>query len=461
LIHEVCWLIGLAVMTACSWIRFLVTGSPKVDENYPALVPGTCLFAGLVLGWGLLVFGWYGLLARPLPTGSARKLAYAGLGLTAPMLPLLSNDVYSLLTYASLAARGHDVYASAGALSQSPFFPWVGKIWDTKVCVYGPTTLVSAMPATLFGASPWLALALLRLAWLPPIAGVMELSFRRLSDRPSFHAMVWCNPLFMVEGLGQLHADVLGLAAMAAGIVLATSDRARTAWALYAFAVLGKYTFLFTGPWFWLLRATGLRQRLSRLAAMAAILLGVGVLFYAPFWRGPATLTEPIRTLGSINPGGSIVEVVGDVVQVLRGRGIPSRDAARAVMEPTWFAVSLVLRVVFFGVAAVQLGRMWRRSDDADDLALATGALVVASITLASHRFQSWYLMTALPFFGLRCDGPWRRWWVLVIALATATEFIHELPPAAAIVPVWGAVTNGGVVVVFLLWFRERLLRTR
>jgi hypothetical protein len=336
-------------------------------------------------------------------------------------------------------------------LSQSPFFAWVGQIWNTKVCVYGPTTLVSAIPATLFGANPWGALALLRLVWLPPIAVVMELSFRRFGDRPFFHSMVWLNPLFMVEGLGQLHADVLGLAAVVAGIVLATSGKMKSAWALYAFAVLGKYTFLFAGPWFWLLHATSVRQRVSRLAAMATILVGVGVLFYCPFWRGLATLTEPVRTLGAINPGGSIVEVVGDVVEVLRGGDKRS----------TWFAVALVLRIVFLGVAAVQLARMWRRSDDEGDLALATGALVVASITLASHRFQSWYLMTALPFFGLRCDEPWRRWWVLVIALATATEFIHELPPTAAIVPVWGVVTNGGVVVVFLLWFRKRLLRSR
>jgi hypothetical protein len=465
-LHEACWLLGLAVMTGCSWIRYVVTGSPKVDENYPALVPGTCLLVGLALGWALLVFGWYGLLTRPVPTSTARRLAFAGLALTTPMLPLLSNDVYSLLTYASLAARGRDVYATA-ALSQSPFFAWVGQTWNTKVCVYGPTTLVSAIPATLFGANPWAALALLRLVWLPPIAVVMELSFRRFGDRPSFHSMVWLNPLFMVEGLGQLHADVLGLAAVVAGIVLATSGKMKSAWALYAFAVLGKYTFLFAGPWFWLLHATGIRQRVSRLAAMAAILVAVGVLFYAPFWRGPATLTEPIRTLGAINPGGSIVEVVGDLVEVVRGGGVPSPGLApevaaqveRAAKGSTWFAVSLVLRIVFLGVAAVQLARMWRRSDDEGDMALATGALVVASITLASHRFQSWYLMTALPFFGLRCDEPWRRWWVLVIAFATSTEFIHELPPAAAILPVWGVVTNGAVVVVFLLWFRKRLLR--
>jgi hypothetical protein len=80
----------------------------------------------------------------------------------------------------------------------------------------------------------------------------------------------------------------------------------------------------------------------------------------------------------------------------------------------------------------------------------------VAALTLASHRFQSWYLVAALPFFGLRCTEVWRRWWLAVVPLSVATEFIHVLPRTALLLPVWSVVTNTGVILVFLMSFKAR-----
>ena len=182
---------------------------------------------GLVVGWGLLVVGWRGFLVGPRPNGPPRKLAYAGLLVAALMLPMLSNDVFSVFAYGSIAAQGRDVYTTASGLSDTVWYPWVGQHWSQKVCVYGPSTLVGALPVALGGHSPWLSLALLRVAWLAPLAAVMELSFRRLRDRPLFHAMVWLNPLWLVEGPGQMHADLLGVTAVVAGIALHDRRKAR------------------------------------------------------------------------------------------------------------------------------------------------------------------------------------------------------------------------------------------
>jgi hypothetical protein len=461
------WILGLILVTACSWGRWAATGSIKVDENYPSQLTGTFLFAGLLAGWALLVLGWRLLLDRPLE--NPRRLAYGGLFVAALMLPMLSNDVFSLMAYGSLAAGGHDVYTTAGSLPDSAFYAFVGERWNDRVCVYGPTTLVAVLPVALAGHSPWMALLLLRLTWFVPLALVMELSFRRFRQRPFFHAMVWLNPLFLVEGPGQLHADLLGMVAVVAGIVLTLPGRARgraAGWMLYALALLGKYSFAFAGFWFWLVDARTTGQRLRRLAALGAAVLGMGALFFPPFWHGVATLTEPLRALASMNPGGSITEVVGILVDLVRGGALPHADAPvaptldldRSTHGSTWFAVSLVLRVVTLAVSVRVLRDMLRRPYDADRIALGTGTLVVALITLASHRFQSWYLMAALPFFGLRCDLVWRRWWVAAVALSVSTELVHVLPRTSPLLPVASAVTNGGVVAVFLMSFRQRYL---
>ncbi len=114
----------------------------------------------------------------------------------------------------------------------------------------------------------------------------------------------------------------------------------------------------------------------------------------------------------------------------------------RATKGSTWFVVSLVVRLVALGVGARILHAMLRKPRDEGRIALGTGALVVVVITLASHRFQSWYLLAALPFFGLECPPVWRRWWVLITAVSVAPDFTHVLPKTSTLLPVWSATTT-------------------
>jgi hypothetical protein len=451
-------------MTACSWGRWLSTGRLKVDENCPAEILGTILFVGLLAGWSLLVSGWIGLLAEP--PAQPRRLAFTGLAIAAFMLPMLSNDVFSLLAYGSVALSGHDVYTTATWLPHSVWYEWIGERWREAVCVYGPAGLIATLPGALAGTDPWLALLFLRLAWVVPVALVTELSLRRLSDRPFFHTMVWLNPLWIVEGPGQLHIDMLGMVAIVAGLVLVQQGRVWTGWTSYGLAVLCKYSFVLAGVWFWLFRARGARQRALRPLAIAMMLAGLAAVFFTPFWRGPATVFEPIRTLARMNPGGSITEVVATSMTAIRGVALPSATTAiRLAVEidrqnngTAWAVISLVLRIVTLGIGVRVLRTMLSKPHDDDEIALGTGVIVVAVITLASHRFQSWYLMVALPFFGLRCNDVWRRWWTVVIAVSVSIEFVGVLPRSAFIYAPWTGLTTLAVVVVFLMSFRGRYL---
>jgi hypothetical protein len=460
------WLSGLAIVTACSWGRFLLTGSPKVDENYPSERAAIVLFVALVVGWSLLVAGWRALLAHP--PDNPRRLAFAGLLVAALMLPMLSNDVYSALSYGWLAAHGRDVYTTTAWLQESAWRPWVGDLWSQTVCVYGPTTLAAVMPAAaLAGDNPWVALGLLRLFWFVPLAVVMELTFRRLRDRPLFHVMVWLNPLWIVDGPGQLHTDMLGVIAVTAGVLLQRSGRARGGWVAWSAAAIGKYSFASTFPWFWLSGARTLRQRVLRVPAIAAVLVALGLVCFAPFWNGPATLTEPIAAVGRMNPGSTVPEVAGYVVYTLRtGRvsppDVPGRDLAqfdRETKGTTWRIATLLMRVLALGVGLRLLAAMLRGPHDEDRIALGTGALVVAAVTLASHRFHSWYLVAALPFFGLYCNEAWRRWWVMIVSVSVAVLFVHVLPPQSWLLPVWSAITTACLMAVFFMSFRARYLR--
>ena len=457
------WLLGLVLVTACSWGRFLATGSPKVDENVPSAWAGTVLFVVLLAGWTLLVVGWRGMLSRP-PTRQ-RALAFWGLLVAAFMVPMLSNDVFSLFAYGSLAREGHDVYSTASWLPHSVWYPWMGERWNDRVCVYGPTTLLSAMPAAFAGGNPWIALFALKTAWFIPLGLAMHLSFQRMGDRPFFHSMVWLNPLWIVEGPGQLHADLLGLAAITTGIALqSAAGRTRASTLFYGLATYCKYSFAMSGLWFWLSGTRTTKQQALRLPALAVVLLAVGVLLFAPFWRGSATVVEPIRTLASMNPGGSITEVAGIVVRFLRDGHLPRADLPvraavdfdRATNAGTWSVISLVLRALTVIIGARTLRDMLRQPPDERRIALGTGVIMIAVTTLASHRFQSWYLVAALPFFGLSSSDAWNKWWLLVVSVSVAVEFSNVLPATSPLFAAWVALSTFAVVATFVAFFRAR-----
>ena len=469
------YLAGIALLTACSWGRWLATGSLKVDESYPSLGVATLLFLGLLLGWSLLVGSFHGILTDAFDEQTAalsmarlRRLTFLGLAIASLMLPMLSNDIFQLFSWSSLAARGKDVFATVTALPESEWASYVSARWARTICHYGPLTLVAAMPAAFAHGSPFAAILLVRTCWLIPLVAVMLASFRLLPSMRTFHAMLWLNPLWLLEGPGQLHCDLVGITLVTAGVVLAMRRRTVVATLLYALAVVSKYTFVLVGPWFLLFGATSNRQRAVRALLLATAIGACGAAFYAPFWRGTPTLTAPLQDTFSERPGGTLEEVVGDLVLAARGRSPapPSTTAAvaaaedRAAMGGGWLvvaAVKLAVKVVTMGVIARLLYLMLARNRP-EVTALGTGAIIVAAVTLGAPKFEPWYLLPALPFFGLSCTSAWRRWLTGAVALAVLPTFANVLPGTSSIVPIWGVLSTGANVAWFFAMFRARYL---
>ncbi|MGO9766968.1 MAG: hypothetical protein ACLPM8_15115 [Myxococcaceae bacterium] len=460
--ENVRWLLGLAVLTLCSWARFLGTGSVKIDENYPTERFGTLLLLAMCAGWGLSVWGWAEILERP--PQRPRRLAYAGLFVVCFMLPLLSNDLFILFNQAFLTAHGRDVYTSADSFPSGAWIAWVGERWRDNPSPYGPLTLLSAWPSVLGGTNPLLVELLLRLAWLLPLLAVMEASFRVFAHRPHFHAMLWLNPLWLVEGMGQLHPDLLGVLLVTAGILLRRRSPALGGAAAFSLATLCKWNLAFTLPWFWLSGTHTLRQRLARPALLLAMLSCLGTLAYAPFWRGPQSVAAPFRALQSktLVPGGSVVDGVGALSDALHGvvsdatvPVVQLVERERARREGVWRVAQALMGLLALW-ALLGLALSLRRGFDDERLALVTGAFVVALVTLASPKFQSWYLMSALPFFGLCCPAVWRRWWVLVVAASVTEEFFLALPRSALLFAPCVALSTLATLVAFLSALRSR-----
>src|SRR5215813_6385188 len=453
------WLAGLVLVTLASWGRCLATGSPRVDGNYPTEGVGTLLLLVLATGWALAVVGWAGLLARP--PGQPRRLIYLGLLAVVPMLPLLSNDLFSLLAQASLSAQGKDVFTSAGAYPQSTWYAWIGERWKQSPSPYGPVTLLAAWPSVLGGASAFAAEAWLKVAWLLPLVALVELSLRAFPARPAFHAFLWLNPLLLVEGVGQLHPDLLGLLLVTAGILLARRSPGLGSGMAWSLATLSKLIFGLALPWFWLHGTRETSARLRRSGVLLLCFAASAVLAYAPFWRGPETVLGQLRGLraNTLVAGGTLADVVGTVAGALAGEqgtgAIEAFDPQQHAVRARATQLTQLLAMLLALAAIVPLGLGLLRELNEDRLAVATGAFIVAVATLASPRFQSWYLLAALPFFALRCPEAWRRWWPWAALTSVAPEMANVLPRTAFLFTPW-ALTTLASVAVFFVWFRAR-----
>jgi hypothetical protein len=167
-------------------------------------------------------------------------------------------------------------------------------------------------------------------------------------------------------------------------------------------------------------------------------------------------------TTNTLIPGGSVVDVVGTLVDTLRGAlfdphlSVTDRLVQQHQARASTWAVTQVVMSLLALLTLVPIGRSLRRTSDEESLALDTGKLIVAVLTLASPRFQSWYLLMALPFFGLSCPPPWRRWWLWAVATSVTTGFALALPREARLFVPYVAVSGFASVSVFLVALRAR-----
>ena len=120
-------------------------------------------------------------------------------------------------------------------------------------------------------------------------------------------------------------------------------------------------------------------------------------------------------------------------------------------------AVKLAVKVVTMAVIARLLYPMLAKSRP-EVTALGTGAIIVAAVTLGAPKFEPWYLLPALPFFGLSCTSAWRRWLTGAVALGVLPTFANVLPGTSSIVPIWGVLSTGANVAWFFAMFRARYL---
>ena len=380
-----------------SYGRAWRAGTIKVDQSP---LPGNeSLWFASALVACLLIAGWLhvrtcwsirgGRLAALLPAAVLIQWA------AALALPMTSNDVFSNLANGRLVLSGHNPYLESPLAlgADHPTAARVADDWKNTPTPYGPVTTAFATVAAL-APSDWAALVLFKLLMLGCVLGIVVVTYFCCRDYlPPEHAaaglvFVGWNPLLAWEISGQAHNDGVMLLATTVFIWAAL---ARKPWTAVLAISVAFYAKLAVAPVLGLYLVYQARENWKRAASMLLAVVGMGVILWAPFWSGPATLDRQLAAL-STEPDhlcGSMLMFVGGTLGLFA-------PTWRLMVFRLWMAAARLVGAAFAGVALIRANSLSRVID------------------------QSIVFMLVYQCLAVGCFLPWYATWLVPLAMATS-----------------------------------------
>jgi alpha-1,6-mannosyltransferase len=294
--------------------------------------------------------------------------------------PLLSEDVFSYISYARLdAEHGLNPYDALPAeVPGDAAFPHLG--WPTSVSAYGPLFTLLSYPLGAIGlpAALWISKASLAAALLGLVALTARLAPARGLDPRSAAAFVGLNPLVLVHVVGGPHNEGLMMLLLVGGVGAVLAARPALGGAALVASAAVKASAAFALPF--ALAGSGRRARLLAGAALAAGLIAAASLV----------------AFGA--DGLDSLELAGENQERTTYYSLPS-TAARALGADI-DAVRIAALAIYGALAAALL--VWAARGG--DWVRASGWAALG-LLLASGWLLPWYLLWLLPLAALSGDA--------------------------------------------------------
>jgi hypothetical protein len=435
-------LLSALVVVAVSWYRVVTAGSLMVDGHSLSGTPLWIAFIGFLGALGAYSFSLYRLWqTEAIDRSQLRMLSYTLAAIFSLMLPMLSNDLFSLLSYGDAANRGVDVYTDTASLILSPFFDFVNPMWRKAPCVYGPICLSTSRIAAFVGHGHLsLAITAYKVFAFIWAAIFIEIIFRigsllKTTIKPILFIVL--NPLFMIQGLAQLHCDAIVITLAAALIYFFLSGRWYLAFIFLGLCIAAKISFVLLLPFLIValfIEKTSWLSYLSRIGGGIAITAVVIVLMYLPFYTSPKTFTAPFDFLFHQNPAKSISEILGDIVYFAPGVLLGENgELQNNVITPSgisqrqldaWLLIKTICQIFALVVSAIIFIRFWIGDRTLQQWFRVFVRLLLLFLLFYSHVFYPWYLLFLLPLLWFEGDLPFMQWLFVLTCFVTVQDSI-------------------------------------
>jgi hypothetical protein len=405
-----------------------------------------------------------------LTAGDIRLIAYLLTAIFSLMLPMLSNDIFSLLMYGDAANRGVDVYTDIQSYSVSPYFDYVSPLWRTAPCVYGPVSLGSARLASLLAQGHIvLAIAVYKAIVMLWAILFVEMTYRvsillRTSVRPLLFILF--NPIFLIQGVAQLHCDLLAVALCAGVLFFFFSGRWYLAFIFAGIMVAAKMNFvLVLGFLIGALFFSGEKWTAILYKSAIGLCFTLFTLFilYYPYYTSAATLTVPLKFLFGQNPGKSLAEVLGDIIYFAPSVISGHHDELNATMGKSsgvsdpqlvvWLGVKKACQLFAVILSLIVVVRFWMAGQRSRQWMSVFLRFILIFLMFYSHVFYAWYLMLLLPFVWFDRDERFMQWLFILMAFSNVHDIMCAVNHGT---PVYFLVLPLTLIGVLLFFWRFR-----
>jgi alpha-1,6-mannosyltransferase len=422
---------GMLLIVGTAWLFYL-----KVP------IPGPVSTAAWVIGLICWVWGYVRVLqaqasaalispSANFPSLQTSTLLALTLGLLMP--PVLSKDVYIYLLQGKLALQGVCTYTDGNLNNLHPWVEFVDPQWRDCPNHYGPVPMLLfslvAYFNTISGALIALKIAFLAIAFAT-LKVIDNIANRFNIDKNRAVLAVALNPIFILQGLGQMHLDLL------TGLLVALFIYglfAKPNWLICGLSIgalgLTKTLLLPVFLGFWVIyQAWTLRNNIFQLREA---ILGIGLalmLFcvgYAPIWQGTQTLTHPMSYHSDKEPVKSVAELAAYAGVFLTNPvvapDVPNKLVAQKILIGK--KVTPILQILALLLALVVAWRAYQKPDK-KGLLFQMGLLTLLIFIGYSPIMHPWYFLLVLPFFALYTDN---RTVVLYLGLTFGLANLYEV----------------------------------
>jgi hypothetical protein len=444
-------LLSVLTIVAVSFFRAFVAGTIRVDLYGLSGIPVYVVFLGFLAGLtGYSVYYYRLWVANDLDIDSVRIVAVVLSAVFSLMMPMLSNDLYSLLTYGDAANRGIDVYTDIHSLNVSPYFDYVSILWKTAPCVYGPVSLGTARIASMIGDGNFI----LTIAAYKVIAFIWSLVliqmayritvFLKLSTRVFLFIVL--NPIFLLQGVGQLHCDMLAVTLCLCMLYFFMRGNWYLAFLFAGFTIAAKMNFVLVMAFLIVglfLKKESWMLFLYRAGAGIFVTLTVLFVLYYPYYTSPDTFRVPLNFLFGQNPAKSIPEVLGDVVYFAPLVIMGHRDELHTTLTSSsglfdgqlaaWLHVKMICQLFAILMCAIIFIRFWLGSRDSKKWMNIFLRFLLLFLLFYSHVFYAWYLMMLLPFVWFEEDKKFMQWMFVLTCFSNVHDIMCAINKATPV----------------------------
>jgi hypothetical protein len=234
------------------------------------------------------------------------------------------------------------------------------------------------------------------------------------------------TPLWWLQGLGQIHNELIGVCLILAAIYQLQKSRIMLAYVLISLAILWKITFVFCFiiPLLYQIQTSNkifTKEHALSLTKGILILLFLGLRFYLPLIDDYHEILAPFQGLGSERPSSTWTDILAHGMLLFNSSFVD--NYSQLIPKMKWVGMLL------FAFAGIQYLNNYKSKMSAF---LFISLVYCILFFVYSHRFLPWYLMLFPLFLYHRPRLDWTKWLLLMvfassfqdIALIADTNFL-------------------------------------